>query len=70
MKLLVNKIDDSDHKPHFTSIIAPLPVKSYGLLTITAVNIKHLKFSVSKQSCPFLRHVTNAILDIPMSEPY
>jgi hypothetical protein len=40
MKLQVNKVDDSEPKQHFTSIIAPLPVKSYyGLVTITAVNV-------------------------------
>jgi hypothetical protein len=42
MKLLVNKVDDSDSKPHFTSIIAPLLVHSYyGLVTITAVNVNN-----------------------------
>lgn len=42
MKLLVNKVDDSEPKPHFTSIIAPLPVKSYyRLVTITAVNVNN-----------------------------
>ena len=51
MKLLVNKVDDTDPQ-HFTSIITPLPVKSYyGLLTISAVNVNNT-FQVfnSKQS--------------------
>jgi len=63
MKLLVNKVHDSDPKPHFTSIIAPLPVKSYyGLLTIPAVNVNNIfKVFNSKQSSTLLRHVTNAI---------
>jgi len=61
MKLLVNQVDDSDPKPHFTSIIAPLPVKSYyGLLTITTVNVNNT-FSI-------LRPTTNAILDMQLSK--
>jgi hypothetical protein len=66
MKLLVNKVDDSDPKPHFTSIIAPLPVKSYyGLLTISAVDV-HNMFKVfnPQQSYTQRRHVAYAILHI------
>jgi hypothetical protein len=64
MKLLVNKVDDTDPKPHFTSIITPLPVKSYyGLLTISAVNVNNI-FQVfnSKQSNTLRRNATYAIL--------
>jgi len=66
MKLLVNKVDDSDSKPHLTSIIAPLPVKSYyGLLTISAVNVNNIfKVFNSKQSSTLLHHLTHAILHI------
>jgi hypothetical protein len=72
MKLLVNKVEASDPKPHFTSIIAPLPVKSYyGLLTISAVNVHNIfKVSNSEQSSTLLRHVTYAILHIKLQESY
>lgn len=60
MKLLVNKLDDSDPKPHFTSIIAPLHVKPYnGLLNTVAVCLNNtFKIFNSKQFNVF----TNAIL--------
>jgi len=62
--MLFSKVDDSDHKPHFTSIITPLPVKSYyGLLTITAVNVNN-KFKVFIRPPCLLRHFGFTIVRI------